>query len=152
MENTNENKTAEQLASEQNLSALIDENGAENLGGTESPQMAADGNAENAIYGLLSIVPIGLSMAGLKNTAAVWHDDVCKGVAGAMLPVLKKYVFGKKIIAFLETGGGVEELGLALVLFPVVTATAGAHKADMSLREKEVKDAPPESAKNDATN
>jgi hypothetical protein len=139
-------KSAEQLASEQNLNMHIDEQGEQEAQRENEANYQGAENAENALYGLISIMPIGLSIAGLKNSAAVWSDDVCKQVSRAALPVLRKYTFGQKIIAFLETGGGIEEFALVMALTPVIMATAGAYKLDMVQHEKEVKEAENEPA------
>lgn len=139
-------KTFEQLQAEQNLDSAIPDNEAP-LGG-EGQQNAPSENAETALYGLLSLLPIGLALSGLKNTAQVWSDDVCMGVSRAFVPVLRKYTFGQKFIAFLETGGGVEEIALGVVLAPVAIATYQAYLIDTKPVEKEVKDAETEGGNN----
>ena len=93
----------------------------------EAPPIA---NAIDSLYGLLSLVPIGLSFAGMKNTAAVWADSTCHGLAAACVPVFRKYAWGQKIIVFLETGGGVEELALMAVVMPIGLATYKAIELD----------------------
>lgn len=138
---TNENeKSAEQIASENNLDLAIQDDPAEQGGqGEQTAQNAGGENEKAALGGLLSIVPLGLGLAGLKNTAAVWSDDVINHVSVALLPVLKKYTFGQRLLAYLENGGGVEEFALLLALSPVAVATYNGYKLDTKPVEKEVK-------------
>ena len=75
-------------------------------------------------------LPHVLNFAGLKNTAAVWNEETCKGLADRAVPVLRKYPWGGRIISFLETGAGVEEVALGLFVLPVGLATAKAWQAD----------------------
>lgn len=118
-------KSEEQIQARANLDALIPELQIEQ----EPPPSNA--SAEDSLYGLLSLLPIGLGFAGLKNTAAVWNDGTCRGVSAAVLPVLRKYAWGGKIINFLETGAGIEEMALFAVMMPVGLATYNAVQADI---------------------
>ena len=87
-------------------------------------------SAEESLAGLLYPLPHVLNFAGLKNTAAVWNEETCKGLADRAVPVLRKYPWGGRIISFLETGAGVEEVALGLFVLPVGLATAKAWQAD----------------------
>lgn len=137
---TENEKSAEQIASENNLDLAIQDDAAEQSGqGEQSENKKTGESAEAGLYGLLSIVPLGLGLAGLKNTAAVWSDDVIRQISAAAVPVLRKYTFGQKIITFLETGGGTEEFILLMSLAPVTLATVSAYKLDTKPIEKEVK-------------
>lgn len=137
---TENEKSAEQIASENNLDMAIQEEPTEQAGeNQQSENQQAGESAETGLYGLLSIVPLGLGLAGLKNTAAVWSDDVIRQISAAAVPVLRKYTFGQKIITFLETGGGTEEFILLMSLAPVTLATVSAYKLDTKPVEKEVK-------------
>lgn len=128
-------KSAEQIASEKSLDLSINDN-------AESEQTAAAEqkkliDANKAIREVLTIVPIGLHMSGLKNAAAAWSDDACDSISGALVPVLRKYAFGQKMLAYLETGGGVAEGVLIMALYPVAAATYAGYLVDKA--EKEVK-------------
>lgn len=125
-------KGFEQVQAENNLDLAIPDNEQEQA--TENPQPPPISNAVDAFYGLLSLLPIGLTIAGLKHTAAAWSDDNCRAIARASIPVLQKYTFGQKFIAFLETGGGVEEIALGVVLAPVAIATYQGYQLDTSAR------------------
>jgi len=138
-----EQKSIEQVQAENILDAAIPDSSQQEAD-TQEP---VSGNATDSLYGLLSLIPIGLNLAGLKNTAAVWNDGVCRGIASAAVPVLRKYAFGQRIINFLETGAGIEEMALAAALLPVGLASMQAYTLDIEAREKEVKD-----ATDDATN
>jgi hypothetical protein len=131
-------KSAEQIASEKSLDLSINDN-------AESEQTAAAEqktliDANKAIREVLTIVPIGLHMSGLKNAAAAWSDDACDSISGALVPVLRKYAFGQKMLAYLETGGGVAEGVLIMALYPVAAATYAGYLVDKA--EKEIKPEP----------
>lgn len=143
-------KSAEQLASEHILDMEINDDAAQAEQQQEQAQTSE--NQNNALYSVLTIVPMGFDMFGLKNTAAVWSDNVCKGISQTALPVLQKYEFGRKFLGYIEQGGGIEEFALIIALAPVAMATTAAYKLDMAeLRknEKGVKDA---GAENDTSN
>ncbi|MDD2932756.1 MAG: hypothetical protein PHO76_02615 [Methylotenera sp.] len=153
IENTQtvEIKSDEQLASERNLDLSIDDkadiNASAENANTETPLI----DAQTALKDVLTIVPIGLTLAGLKNAAAAWHDDALSAISSAMLPVLQKYAFGQKMIAYLQAGGGVAEGVLIMALYPVAAATYAGYLVDKELIEKEVNDAA-DGASNDAGN
>lgn len=132
-------KSAEQLASEHNLNLSIEDDEQTQSGqGEQNAQYQTSENAQQALGGLLTVIPMGLSVIGLKNTAAVWSNDVINGVSSALMPVLRKYTFGQKFLAYLETGGGVEEFALMIALAPVALATVNAYQLDTKPIEKEV--------------
>lgn len=114
-------KDLEQVQAENNLDLAIPDLEQEQT--TQNAAAPPIADAVEAFYGLLSLLPIGLTIAGLKHTAQAWSDDNCRAIARAAIPVLQKYTFGQKFIAFLETGGGVEEIALGVVLAPVAIAT-----------------------------
>lgn len=132
---TIEVKSAEQLASERNLDLSINDNAEIEQTAAEEKKNLIDAN--NAIKEVLTIVPIGLHMAGLKNAAAAWSDDACGSISSALVPVLRKYAFGQRMLAYLETGGGVAEGVLIMALYPVAAATYTGYLADKA--EKEVR-------------
>lgn len=135
-------KTAEQLQSERDLNEAIQDEAQAEAGSGQNQQQS--GNREtrlNALYGIISLVPMSCTMFGLKNTAGVWSEGVCLGVSDALLPVLQKYAFGQKFLQYLEKGGGVEEFALLLALAPVAIASYSAFELDTKPLEKEVKSA-----------
>jgi hypothetical protein len=138
--NNETEKSAEQIASEINLDIAIKEDAAEQSEASQQgAQNEAGENAQNALAGLLSIIPMGLDVVGLKNTASVWSSGVVGGVSAALMPVLRKYSYGQRFLAYLESGGGVEEFALLIALTPVTLATIEAYKLDTKKVEKEVK-------------
>lgn len=139
MENTENEKSAEQIASENNLNlAITDEVKTDESTATDESANNEGVDAQTAIKTALSIIPMGCAFAGLQNTAAVWSDDVLNNVSSALIPVLNKYAFGQKMLAFLQTGGGVAEGVLIMALYPVAIASIDAYQLDVALREKEV--------------
>lgn len=129
-------KTAEQLASERNLDLAI--------GQDEQAENAAPGQAQNAapvidavivVKEVLTVVPMGLHMAGLKNAAAAWSDDACGSISAALVPVLRKYAFGQRILGYLESGGGVAEGVLLMAVWPVAAATYAGYLQDQAEKE-----------------
>jgi hypothetical protein len=91
-------------------------------------------DATQTLQGLLSLLPIGLSVVGLKNTAEVWNESACQIVAERTIPVLKKYALGLKIIKFLETGSGIEEMALATALLPIGLASYRGYQLDLEAK------------------
>lgn len=124
-------KTAEQLDSENSLSTIIEQPEAE--AGQEGQAQAA--SPEESLAGLLKVASIGMHFAGLKNTAAVWSEANCEALAVAAVPVMRKYAWGQKALEFLMTGGGVEEMALIAVIAPLAFATVKAVKADTAKPE-----------------
>lgn len=97
----------------------------------EAPRM----DAVESLTGFLSMVSAGAAIAGFSRTASVWTPEACGRVAGATVPVLRKYPWGARVLDFLETGSGAEEVALVMAAAPLVVATVGAVKADMSPQE-----------------
>lgn len=126
-------KSAEQIASERNLDLSINDNA--EIEQTAAAEQKTLIDANNAVREVLTIVPIGLHIAGLKNAAAAWSDDACSSISSALVPVLRKYAFGQKMLAYLETGGGVAEGVLIMALYPVAAATYTGYLADKAERE-----------------
>lgn len=102
----------------------------------EAPRM----DAVESLGGLLAMASGVFEFAGLKNVAAVWNPQTCRQCAERTVPVLRKYPWGARVLDFLETGAGAEELALAMFLVPVGIATGKAWQADAaaiaSAREK----------------
>ncbi|MBL8506369.1 MAG: hypothetical protein JNJ51_08430 [Methylobacillus glycogenes] len=134
-------KTEEQIASENQLLALADqEQPAAEPQASEAGQGQAgqvEFSAEQSLIGLLQIGHLALLAGGMKNTAKVWDADGCSAFAGAVVPVLRKYPWGGKVLAFLETGAGVEEMALFAVVAPLTMATVGAVQQDKAEMRKE---------------
>lgn len=121
-----EPKSIEQIQAESHLDAAIpDANDS-----TAQIEQPVSTNATDNLFGLLCLVPIALQFSGLKNTAAVWDEKNCRGLSEACIPVFRKYAWGGKIINFLETGAGIEEMALAAVCMPLAIATHSAFKKD----------------------
>lgn len=121
-----------------NLHAIIGEEVRTDAQSNEA--QAQNQSAEENLFGLLSMVPIGLNFGGYTNTAKVWGSDACRGLASACIPVFQKYSWGQKIINFLQTGAGVEEMALAAAAFPLAMATMGAVEADKSEKQKRLQE------------
>ncbi|GEM_PF-2832783 len=139
IEKVENEKSAEQIASENNLNnAIIDET-IESESAAQSESNQSGESAQNAITGILTVIPLGLDVFGFKNTAAVWSSNVINGVSAALIPVLRKYTIGQRFLAHLENGGGVEEFALLIALTPVTLASIEAYKLDTRQAEKEVK-------------
>lgn len=128
----------EVINSANNLNTIIGEEVQTDAQTNEAQTVSA--NAEENLYGLLSMVPIGLNFGGYTNTAKVWGSDACRGLASACIPVFKKYSWGQKIINFLETGAGVEEMALAAAAFPLAMATMGAVNQDKAEKQKRLQE------------
>lgn len=121
----------EQIQARANLDAIIPD-----LVEPKTVEQEPAASAVDSLYGLLSLIPIGLSFAGMKKTAEVWGDSTCHGLAAACVPVFKKYAWGNKIINFLETGAGVEEMALFAVAMPIGLATFKAIELDNPKKEE----------------
>lgn len=120
----------EQIAANLNLDAAIQELPVNDSQGQEQQELGA--NAVDSLTGLLSLVPIVLGFAGLKHTAKIWTETTIRGLSVAVVPVLRKHAWGMKIINFLETGAGVEEMALFAVAMPIGLATYGAYSMDVA--------------------
>jgi len=149
MENENQaTKTDEQIQAEAQLDfAIPDETKAQQEVISNQTPIYDNDAAQNGLYGLLSLLPIGLDLIGLPRTAHVWSDKNCKAVSTAFVPVLRKYVWGQKVITFLETGGGMEEIALVATLAPLAIITYNEYKQETANHKEAEKD-----AKNDAAN
>lgn len=126
-------KSAEQLESERNLDLSINDSAEIEKTAAEEKKSLVDAN--KAIREVLTVVPMGLHMAGYENAAAAWSDDACGSISTALVPVLRKYAFGQKMLAYLETGGGVAEGVLIMALYPVAAATYTGYLADKAEKE-----------------
>lgn len=97
-----------------------------------APECPAPVPSEQIIGSVLGLVPIGLELAGLKKTAAIWTPEACHGTADKLVPVLRKYAIGRKVLEVLESGGGIEELALAIYIGPLVMATINSARSELA--------------------
>jgi hypothetical protein len=125
-------KSEEQLASERNLDLSINDNAEIQQAAAVEQKTLIDAN--RAIKEVLTVVPMGLHLAGLKNAAAAWTDDSCGAISEALVPVLRKYAFGQRMLAYLETGGGIAEGVLLMALWPVAEATYTGYLTDQAIK------------------
>jgi hypothetical protein len=98
--------------------------GAEMVGGVGSqadavPQMS---DAE-LLTDFLGLIPVSAELAGMKKTAEIWHEKTRSEVAERVVKVLGKYAWGRDILEKLRFGGYVDEIALAITLWPIVRAT-----------------------------
>lgn len=94
-----------------------------------APEPAPGVDPVESLAGLLGLMR-GAELLGFRRLAAVWSDDACMRLAGAAVPVLRKYPWGGRVLAWLESGTGAEELGLLLVALPLAAASVRAARAD----------------------
>jgi len=135
-------KTEEQIQAERQLDfAIPDEVQSQEEAVTEVAPIYNNDAAQNGLYGLLSLLPIGLNIIGLPRTASVWNDGNCKAVSEAFIPVLRKYQWGQKAITFLETGGGMEEIALMVTLAPLAIGTYSEYRQETANKIEHKKDA-----------
>ncbi|HEY1022552.1 MAG TPA: hypothetical protein VGE06_09600 [Flavisolibacter sp.] len=132
MAENQEQKTAEELQAEAHLLTVVPD--------TETDQGAAGQSAAGVVTdpaeslaGLLGMVGFLVGASGLKNLGAVWSDtERNNAIAGATVPVLRKYAFGQRVLDFLSGQTPVEELTLVMALAPVVMSSVGAYRADVA--------------------
>jgi hypothetical protein len=84
-----------------------------------------------SLAGALQVASIAAGYAGFPKAAAIWTPGTCRALADKAVPVLVKYPWGQRIIDFLQTGAGVEELALLATAAPLVMATIAAVREDM---------------------
>lgn len=141
MEGNENTVTDEQKQSEAFLNSMIsDENqGAASGGVGDGGQVANVVPADTVgnLAGLLTLIGLGFEFKGYSRAASVWSDDACNALAAKLVPVFAKYSWGQRLINFLNTGGGVEELALFPVAVAMISATYNAYLAD-SQAEKPV--------------
>lgn len=104
-------------------------------------------STEEMLLGALSVVAMVANTAGYKRAASIWSQDACRELANRAVPVLRKYPWGVRVIAFLESGAGVEEIALVVYAAPLVLATVGAARLDAEAMRKVVEPASDEAAK-----
>lgn len=129
-------KTQDQLQAEAQLDVIIPDD--ESPGSPDGGLVAGGGvnDPVESMAGLLSMIGFGLTVSGLQNLGGVWSDGSRnQAIASAAVPVLAKYAFGQRIIAFLSGETPVEELALAMALAPVVMSSVTAYRADMAARK-----------------
>jgi hypothetical protein len=142
-ETTNEpgqvEKTADQLAAESHLDNLTRDDESqvnEQSEAGQGSQAAAIVDPVLSLAGFLQMVGFGFSMSGFPALGAVWSDsDKNQVLASALVPVLAKYAFGQRIIAFLSGETPIEELNLLMVAAPFAMSTVAAFKADKAARQ-----------------
>jgi hypothetical protein len=138
---TNETqKTADQLAAESHLDSLTaDDEALENQQQGQEGQETAAAIVDPvlSLAGFLQMVGFGFTMSGFANLGAVWSDaSKNQALAGALVPVLAKYAFGQRIIAFLSGETPIEEINLLMVAAPFAMSTVAAFKADKAAKDE----------------
>lgn len=103
--------------------------------GQETPEAPAMDAAES-IAGLATMAAGVAAFSGLRNVAALWSPETCREFGEKTVPVLRKYPWGARVLAFFETGAGVEEMALGAFLLPMGFATWQAFKADTAKHEE----------------
>lgn len=96
-----------------------------------------------SLAGFLSVLGIAAGYAGLPRTATIWQPGTCRGLADKAVPVLVKYPWGQRLLNFLATGAGVEEMALAAFAAPLVLATHAAIREDLKPARPEPVQTPP---------
>lgn len=94
-------------------------------------------SAGESLAGVFNIAGMLAGMAGMPSVAKIWTPDAARGLSEKTLPVLQKYTWGRRIIEFIETGAGVEELALMVYAVPLVMNTVAAARADLAKPEPE---------------
>jgi hypothetical protein len=83
-----------------------------------------------SLAGLITIGGMVAGGLGYRRVSELWQPDTCRGLAEKVVPVLEKYPWGARVLGFLETGAGVEEVALAMYAAPLAYATIQAARAD----------------------
>jgi hypothetical protein len=134
-------KTQEQLQAESALDSIVtDESQKVTL--EEAQQVeTVQKDIVGDLSGFIGFVGLGFGMAGYKNVAGVWSNSENNDrLAGAAVPVLRKYSWGAPVIRFLEGDVGAEELALFIALVPVTMGTLNAIKLDRQEKQKAIDD------------
>lgn len=114
------------------VGAMVDQ-GEPEPGALVEPEPEAPAvDAAESMAGLLTVAGMMAGETGFKRTAAVWNPETCQTIAAKAVPVLRKYPWGGRVLDFFETGAGVEEIALGVVLIPAVLATYRAVSDDMA--------------------
>ncbi len=121
---------AEKQASIDALNEAIPDKAAEIESTDAAPNEPLISDAKETLKGLFQLIPIVLSISGLKHSAAVWTESTCETLSSRSMPVLKKYALGQKIIKFLEAGSGIEEVALITALIPLSMSVYSAYGKD----------------------
>ncbi len=119
----------EQAADLARLEAMAAE-GEPIAGGAENEPSAAQVDLVEALAGAFTVGAMMAGAMGYRRAAELWAPPVCRGLAEKAVPVLQKYPWGQRVLEFLNTGAGVEEVALAFYLMPLAIATRAAVKAD----------------------
>ncbi len=88
-----------------------------------------------SLAGFLQIAAVAAGYAGFSKAAMVWQPNTCRGLADKAVPVLVKYPWGQRILAFLTTGAGVEEMALLAFAAPLAMATWQAVGEDLKQKQ-----------------
>ena len=108
-------------------------------------------DATESMAGFLTLAGAMCGQVGFKRTAAVWNPETCQQAAALSVPVMRKYPWGQRVLAFFETGAGAEEIALGVFVAPLALATYAAVKADMQ-PDEEPKEATPNAPKQPTAN
>ena len=124
-------KTAEQIADENYLNSLKQEN-AEAINNDDTKQPMSDFDYAANLADLLGLTGkvIASPLFDLKHTGAVLNEENSIEVANSLVAVLKKYSWGLKILSFLEKDNQKEEIALCFVLYSVGNAMAQGYYMD----------------------
>lgn len=98
----------------------------------------------DSLAGLLSAGGMVAGALGYRRVSELWQPETCRGLSERVVPVLVKYPWGQRVLAFLTEGAGVEEIALAMYAAPLAFATIQAARADEAERRKAAKQAPAE--------
>lgn len=84
-----------------------------------------------SLAGALSLIGLAAGYGGFPKAASIWTPDTCRALADKAVPVLAKYPWGLRVLNFIQTGAGVEELALLVVAAPLLLNTVSAVREDM---------------------
>lgn len=133
-------KTPEQMADFAALEAIAEPERIEEADEPSGEYIASDeSQAVDTVANLAGILEIFSAMAdatGYRKTAQVWNAETRQRVSVRTVPVLQKTEFGRKVMAFINSGLGLEEMALAAVLFPAIKATRDAMIADAQAQQR----------------
>lgn len=104
---------------------------AEAAGQDDAPTAPPPIDPVESLAGFLAVVAIAADYGGLKKTAAIWTPEACRGLADKLVPVLMKYTWGQRVLDFLATGAGVEEMALMAYAMPMILVTVQAVREDL---------------------
>ena len=94
------------------------------------PEAAPGMDPVESLAGLFTVGGLVAGMLGYRRVADLWGADTCRGMAEKAVPVLVKYPWGARVLDFLATGAGIEEMALAMYAAPLALATMKAARLD----------------------